>query len=148
MQPASWPRGRYKRWFLRALQEEFDARKHPYGWETPDYTPGTEWLRAQEVSKTGKLSSICNRSSEYVYEIFGDPNHSQIRRRNVPMLEEYEMPVWKLTESMLIKWLRPAEDYFDMIVPDAFEVTRSGILAPTEDNVYVLRPRRTGPPPR
>ena len=144
MQPASWPRGRYKRWFLRALQEEFDARKHPYGWETPDYTPGTEWLRAQEVSKTGKLSSICNRSSEYVYEIFGDPNHSQIRRRNVPMLEEYEMPVWKLTESMLIKWLRPAEDYFDMIVPDAFEVTRSGILQPTEDNVYVLQPQEDG----
>src|SRR5687768_4246402 len=31
--------GQYKRWFLRALQEEFDARLHPHGWDTPAFIP-------------------------------------------------------------------------------------------------------------
>ena len=35
-----------KRWFLRALQEEFDARQHPYGWDTPEFTPHDDWVSA------------------------------------------------------------------------------------------------------
>jgi len=30
--PRCWHPGQYKRWYLRALQEEFDARFYPYGW--------------------------------------------------------------------------------------------------------------------
>jgi len=29
--------GQFKRWYLRALQEEFDARLHPYGWSSTDF---------------------------------------------------------------------------------------------------------------
>ena len=35
----SWQPGHYKRWYLRALQEEFDARLHPYGWTESGFTP-------------------------------------------------------------------------------------------------------------
>jgi len=31
----SWNPGQYKRWYLRSLQESFDARLFPYGWDTP-----------------------------------------------------------------------------------------------------------------
>src|SRR5262249_44673080 len=39
--------GQYKRWFLRALQEEYDARLHPHGWDTPAYTPDQRWIAPQ-----------------------------------------------------------------------------------------------------
>ena len=31
--------GQFKRWYLRSLQEEFDARLHPFGWDTPAFSP-------------------------------------------------------------------------------------------------------------
>ena len=31
--------GQFKRWYLRSLQEEFDARLHPFGWDTPQFSP-------------------------------------------------------------------------------------------------------------
>ena len=40
------PPGQYKRWFLRALQEQFDARLHPYGWNRPDFQLDECWVAA------------------------------------------------------------------------------------------------------
>ncbi len=45
----SWNPGQYKRWFLRALQENFDARIFPYGWNTTDFTENNEWIPAAEL---------------------------------------------------------------------------------------------------
>ena len=33
----AWQPGHYKRWYLRALQEEFDARVYPHGWDEPAF---------------------------------------------------------------------------------------------------------------
>ena len=33
----AWPPGRPKRWYLRSLQEEFDARLYPYEWSSPAF---------------------------------------------------------------------------------------------------------------
>ncbi len=33
----AWTPGHYKRWYLRALQEEFDARLYPYGWTNAEF---------------------------------------------------------------------------------------------------------------
>src|SRR5215472_13512706 len=41
--------GQYKRWYLRALQEEFDARLHPYGWDIPEYAPDKQWQPAMVI---------------------------------------------------------------------------------------------------
>ncbi|EQD30162.1 alpha-L-rhamnosidase N- domain protein, partial [mine drainage metagenome] len=41
--------GMYKRWFLRALQEDFDARLHPWGWDLPGFEPEAGWLPAMEL---------------------------------------------------------------------------------------------------
>ena len=38
--------GMPKRWFLRALQEDFDARRHPFGWDTPEFRPDASWIPA------------------------------------------------------------------------------------------------------
>ena len=43
--------GQFKRWYLRSLQEEFDARLHPFGWDTPDsqgaQSPLSLWERGR-----------------------------------------------------------------------------------------------------
>ena len=42
--------GKPKRWFLRALQEEFDARRHPEGWNKANFHTDDLWLPAQAAS--------------------------------------------------------------------------------------------------
>ena len=41
----AWRPGQFKRWYLRALQEDFDARQYPHGWQESDFTPGRSGLR-------------------------------------------------------------------------------------------------------
>ena len=41
--------GQFKRWFLRSLQEEFDARLHPFGWDTAEFAPDATWMAAAMV---------------------------------------------------------------------------------------------------
>src|SRR5512146_435228 len=41
----AWPPGNYKRWYLRSLQEVFDARLYPYGWTTRGFTPDGSWRK-------------------------------------------------------------------------------------------------------
>lgn len=139
----SWEPGKYKRWFLRSLQEEFDARKFPYGWDCPLFEADESWMPAQIVSDSGENPSVCARSSEYMWEIFGNPDISEIRRRSIPLMAEEEVPVWKLSESMWIHWKRPAEDYFDMIVPKAFETDRKSEVAVQTKDSYEIIPNQS-----
>ena len=45
--------GQFKRWYLRALQEEFDARLHPAGWNTPSFEPDGQWTPAMVLGLPG-----------------------------------------------------------------------------------------------
>ena len=45
--------GQFKRWYLRSLQEEFDARLHPFGWDTPTFSP---LRRERSRGRTSPLS--------------------------------------------------------------------------------------------
>jgi alpha-L-rhamnosidase len=46
----AWRPGRAKRWYLRALQEEFDSRLYPYGWSEPGFKPDSQWLPAMPLA--------------------------------------------------------------------------------------------------
>jgi len=55
--------GMYKRWFLRALQEEFDARLHEHGWDTPAYAPDARWLAANILpGRSDRPAIFCRRA--------------------------------------------------------------------------------------
>ena len=137
----SWRPGQYKRWFLRSLQEEFDARLYPYGWDTSDFKPDENWTKAILVSQDGKEPSVCNSSSEYVWEIFGDKQLSEIRKRSIPTMREFDFHVTTLEESMWIHWKRPAEDYFDLLVSDAFETIDKPITRSLGDGEWEISPQ-------
>ena len=118
----SWNPGQYKRWFLRALQENFDARIFPYGWDKADFTENSEWIAAAELRGHAGKSSASNGNSNYQFDISGNIP-SQLRERSIPLMKENDVKIKKLTEAFWIDWKIPSENYFDMKVPGAYNAS-------------------------
>ncbi len=115
----SWPPGQYKRWYLRAFQEEFDARLYPYGWDQLDLNPDNRWRAAAICSTGGDKPSICG-SSATVMDNEGDPALCSLRSRSVPMLSEIVLGGFSLKESSLLTWHVSPEEYFECVTPNAY----------------------------
>jgi len=116
----SWQPGHYKRWFLRAFQEEFDARSYPHGWDETGFAPDDSWVDAVTHSKGGDKPSVCSSVPDYLTEMGTVSAHCSIRRRSVPMLAEPIIEDCIFQESAWIRWKRPAEQYFESLIDDAF----------------------------
>ena len=115
----SWPPGHYKRWYLRAFQEEFDARLYPYGWDDSDFKLGDDWRPARVYSSGGDKPSICS-STATVMESEGDPKLCSLRARSVPMFAEPVLGGFSLKESAWLTWHCTPEEYFANETADAF----------------------------
>ncbi|MDD8015203.1 MAG: alpha-L-rhamnosidase N-terminal domain-containing protein [Acidobacteriota bacterium] len=126
----AWKPGRYKRWYLRALQEEFDARLHPYGWTSAGFETGADWLPAMILKGSPNRPALSTDYHDYALELSDGPPDTILRPRSIPMLREEMVPVQKLSESLWLDWKRPPEEYFDCRTPDAFAF--AGALNPRE----------------
>jgi hypothetical protein len=120
----AWKPGQYKRWFLRALQEEFDARLYPYGWTEPVFVPDQNWLAAMPLGGSPNQPALLSQYIEYSLNVRTGPAASELRPRSIPLLREVEVAAAQLAESLWIKWLRPPEEYFECRPPKAFDVDR------------------------
>ena len=89
----AWKPGHYKRWWVRCLQEEFDARLYPYGWSSPDFVVGRNWLPAMPLECPADKPAACATYTEYEYDFRGDPSISQLRARSIPFMRETLVPV-------------------------------------------------------
>ena len=118
----SWRTGQYKRWYLRALQEEFDARLYPFGWTAKDFKPTEGWLPAMGLDCPADKPVICSSYPEYALEIQATKEISELRPRSVPLMKELIVPAKQLTESLWLKWRRPPEDYFENRSPHCYDV--------------------------
>jgi alpha-L-rhamnosidase len=117
----SWKPGQYKRWYLRALQEEFDARLYPFGWLEPGFKPEAAWLPSMNLVCPADKPSACSTYPEYAMDVRGSKEASELRRRTIPMMSESFVPVKQLTESLWIHWKRTPDEYFENLAPDCFE---------------------------
>jgi hypothetical protein len=135
----SWNPGQYKRWFLRALQENFDARIFPYGWSTANFTENSEWVAAAELSGPANKSSASNGNSNYQLDISGHIE-SQLRERSIPLMRENQVKVKQLTEAWWIDWKLPSENYFDMKVPNAFDAAPMLPMPVFANNTLAIHP--------
>jgi hypothetical protein len=115
----SWTPGHYKRWYLRAFQEEFNARLYPWGWDERDFKPGECWRDAAVYSAGGDKPSICDSLST-VLECDGDPKQCSLRARSVPLLREIMLGGFALKETALLTWRCSPEEYFECMPPGAF----------------------------
>jgi alpha-L-rhamnosidase len=118
----AWKPGQYKRWYLRALQEEFDARLFPQGWNRPDFHPDGNWLAAMILDCPASKPPVCSSYPEYMLDMQGDPETCSLRPRSIPSMVENWVPVRQLRECHLLTWKRPPQEYFEFQVPDAFTV--------------------------
>ncbi len=133
----AWAPGRPKRWFLRALQEEFDARLFPHGWSEPGFND-TDWLPAMTLDVPSGKPPVCSNYPDYLHGMDVPPQGTGLRARSIPLLREIAVPVARLAESYRIRWLRPAGDYFDFRVPDAYRVEEQDVAAEISPGVWRL----------
>lgn len=119
----SWKPGQYKRWYLRAFQEELDARLYPHGWEERDFSTGTEWREAMEIVGRADQPPICHELPDSLMGVrVVEPGKTGIFPRCIPQMDESLVPVAALAESKWISWKLPVAEYFESLTPDAFEV--------------------------
>jgi hypothetical protein len=136
--------GSPKRWFLRALQEEFDARLHPAGWDTPAFRPDGQWIPAAPIhcppDKPAAASGYPGNDS-----MDGVPAaRSSLRLRQIPLVRESEVAALRLAESGRVEWLRDPLDWFEFRVPGSFRIVPDKAVAPAENNTWQL-PANAGP---
>ena len=137
--------GQYKRWFVRALQEEFDARLHPYGWDTPDYRPDESWTLALALPGSPARPAVSAGYPDYAFDAFGAfyapkaESHLDadfcLRARQIPALQETDVPVQRLAEQTRVTWLRDPHDWFDMRVPDSMRFTPEALARAGSEGV-------------
>ena len=130
--------GQYKRWFLRALQEEFDARKHPYGWDTADFQTDGQWVAAAPIGGRADLPAGCTHFPGNDLLEHLNSGTSSLRLREIPMLQETVIPPKKLAESGTVRWQRDPNDWFDLRMPGCFTIQSEPIAESTAKDVWTL----------
>jgi len=127
----AWPPGHPKRWYLRALQEEFDARLFPHNWSRPDFQTDSHWLPAMPMNGSPNKPALATNYPEYALDIGGGPADTQLRPRSIPLLQESLVSAARLAESCWLEWRITPQDYFDFRVPDAYKAQRGDLAVET-----------------
>ncbi len=122
----AWLPGRPKRWYLRALQEEFDARLYPHGWGRSDFARSDrfQWLPAMELQGAANRPALSTSYYEYTLDVGGGPADARLRPRSIPLMREESVAARGLVESYHLDWVVAPRDYFDFRVPDACTADR------------------------
>jgi hypothetical protein len=130
--------GQYPRWYLRALQEEFDARLHPYGWDTPAYAPDAAWLPAMLLDCPSERPPICGSYTSYLTDELVLPSEVRLEARPFPMLREEIVPA-RFAEAGRVRWRRDPRDWFEFRTPDVFTIARDpGIVTTSLDSTWSI----------
>ncbi|MEL6592065.1 MAG: alpha-L-rhamnosidase N-terminal domain-containing protein, partial [Bacteroidota bacterium] len=117
----SWRPGQYKRWYLRALQEDFDAQKYPYGWDENDFAMDDSWVPAMELIGDPNQPPLAHNYPDYLGNIGLTGEVQPMRPRSTPMLDEFTVPVKHLAYSFYAGWRIDPMLYFDMQTLMAYE---------------------------
>lgn len=135
----AWQPGHYKRFFIRALLEEFDARRYPCGWDTPAFKPDADWLAAMELTGSANQPPICTTYPDHFLGADGNREVCELRPRSTALLREYIVPVSSLSEQVRLTWHRPIEEYFEIVTPDACSAERMDLAEPIGENEWRVR---------
>ena len=123
--------GQHKRWFLRSLQEEFDARLHPAGWDATGAQDQARWLPAQVLDCPADKPIACGHGGPWAGDTVDltDPAVSALRLRQIPAVRETLVAAARMAETGAIEWKRDPNDWFDFRVPDSFRTERDASAA-------------------
>lgn len=142
----AWKPGHHARWFLGALQEEFDARLHPQGWTQSGFTENSDWIEPSVLRCPADQPSLCSPTRDRMFDIHAPLKHPSygaaarsevnLRARSIPLMRETWIPVTQLAEQHRIRWLRPIGEYFAMRPPGAYEAQAAQVAQPVGDGAW------------
>ena len=137
----SWPPGHYKREFLRCLQEEFDARIFPYGWDAVEFKENGEWMEAMELAGGADKPSVSTHYREYMWGVNKiDATDAYLRKRSIPLMKDSMVQVKRLTENMYIEWRVNPDIYFEMVPPDSYKAVKKPCATEAGNGVWRVKP--------
>ncbi len=122
----SHPPGQFARWFLRALQEHFDARLHPVGWDMPGFDD-SKWLAAQVLNNQPDCSAFAGGYKNYLNEIWlTDQSKTSIIERTIPfMREEWHDAKPRFLDR--VTWQGDPRDWFEFRTPGLFTLANQPV---------------------
>ena len=132
--------GQFKRWYLRALQEDFDARLQPAGWSEPGFQPDAAWLPAHVLDAAPDRPAASGGHYDYLSDGGIDPRQAVLRAREVPVLRETLRVTERLVRSGRVRWLRDPRDWFEYRIPGSFEIIDQPAAAPEGDGAWLMEP--------
>jgi hypothetical protein len=130
--------GHFKRWYLRSLQEEFDARLHPLGWDMAGFAADARWTPAMPLDCPADKPAACSGYSGNDLIERADPNRSSLRLRQIPLLRESEVPARRLAESGRVQWLRDPADWFEFRMPNSFRIEQQPVAKERNGQAWEL----------
>ena len=119
----SHPAGQYKRWYLRALQEEYDARKDCIGFDRPDFAGEALFEPVRALPGPADKPSAMNGAKDYLYGSYAvSPEKNAIFARTIPLPKETFIPAEKLMHAETVIWKRDPDNWFRFRQPGSFEI--------------------------
>ncbi len=132
--------GQFKRWYLRALQEDFDARLRPAGWSEPGFRADAAWTAPQVLDVPSDRPAAAGNHYDYLTDGGIDPAGAALRAREVPLVRETFHTVGRLARSGRVRWLRDPRDWFEYRIPGSFEIVDQTSAAPSGEGAWRLEP--------
>jgi hypothetical protein len=132
--------GQFKRWYLRALQEDFDARLQPAGWSEPGFKPDSSWMVPQLLDAGSDRPAAAGRHYDYLTDGGIDAEDAVLRAREVPLLRETLQVSERLVHSGRVRWRRDPRDWFEYRLPGSFEIVNEPAAVAAGDGAWTLEP--------
>jgi hypothetical protein len=133
--------GQFQRFYLRALQEDFDARLHPWGWSSAGFVPDEAWLAPRLLDAPADRPAAAGTHAEYLTDGGVEREGAALRAREVPLVRETLRPIDRLVGSGRVRWRRDPRDWFEFGVPEAFEVVDESAATPAGEAAWRVEPR-------
>ena len=113
--------GGAKRWYLRALQEDYDSTNFSHGWNEIRYKTDLYWYDAMELEVSATATPFVGNYLSYNEDIHAvNPRNSTLSARSIPMMKE-EWTGATLISRHQVVWHGNPNDWFDFRVPGLCE---------------------------
>lgn len=116
--------GQYRRWYLRAIQEEFDARLFPHGWDEAAFDAGPEWMPAMELNAPADKPPLCSDYPDSMTDMTAEAGACRIVAREAGPMREEIVRAGSPVEQGRVRWSRDPNDWFEMRTP-CFEIRKT-----------------------
>ena len=133
----AYPPGQHQRvYLLRALQEEFDSRLRPDGWDAPGFQPDALWTSAAELSAKADKPVVTGKPEGNKLQV--PPSLAALHTRQIPLTKEVWQPAAEMTEQGRVRWKRPVDDWFDVRMANSFTIGREPVARQTGEGEWTL----------